>query len=451
MPSATPILAMLQAWENRKNVRFCMPGHKGRDSLWSEFARFDITELPGTDNLLAPEGCIARSQELTAAAHHAAHAFYGVNGSSGCILAMFSYFRPGDTVLVARDFHRSVENAIRVSGVRPVYIPVRQRAGEMPALPETADILAAMAAHPEAKAVFVTYPNYYGMCLPLAEIARNARKQGMLLLADSAHGAHLPFSPGLPPDAGRAGADLWCVSYHKTLRAMNQTAVTFASSRVDAERLKRAVNCFQTTSPSYPLLASIESARAEMVENGREEIAGLLAHIRSTRAALAADGIAAEKTDDPTKLVLLCGAGQSGFALAQRLHERGIEVEGADLRHVLLLASIANTKEDFDRLADVVRETAAVGEPIQPGPEYLLRAEILPENGSGGEWVLPSQAPGRTAAASVFAYPPGVPLWLADQPVREEDIALLASLQKTGYNLIGAEKGIFVRKQGPGR
>ena len=163
-----------------------MPGHKGRDSLWSEFVRFDITELPGTDNLLAPEGCIARSQELTAAAHHAAHAFYGVNGSSGCILAMFSYFRPGDTVLVARDFHRSVENAIRVSGVRPVYIPVRQRVGEMPALPETADILAAMAAHPEAKAVFVTYPNYYGMCLPLAEIARNARKQGMLLLADSA-------------------------------------------------------------------------------------------------------------------------------------------------------------------------------------------------------------------------------------------------------------------------
>ena len=100
---------------------------------------------------------------------------------------------------------------------------------------------------------------------------------------------------------------------------------------------------------------------------------------------------------------------------------------------------------------EAVRETAEVGEPAPPGPEYLLRAEILPENGSGGDWVLPSQAPGRTAAASVFAYPPGVPLWLADQAVREEDIALLASLQKTGYNLIGAEKGIFVRKQGPRR
>jgi len=440
---ADPIVRMLGAF-TRQGGRFCMPGHKGRAADLGLSWSWDITELPGTDNLLAPEGCIAQSQVLCAAEHRAAHAFYGVNGATGCLLAMLSYLSPGDEVIVARDFHRSVENALRLAGVRPAYVRVEQQLGEVPAAVRAEDIIAAMDAHPRARAVFFTYPNYYGVCADAERICSEAHARGMLALADGAHAAHLPYGEGLLPcDLGRVGADIWCVSFHKTLPALGQAAVLFASARVEPRRLKAAVNRFQTTSPSYLILASIGQARAQMAQDGRERLLALLRQNRRIAARLEEETrFRRVPTDDETKLIIdVSAGGMSGFAAAQALARAGVCVEGADARHLLLLTSVCDTPEDARQLCAALA-ALETREPLPREPRLILLGDAPAKDEAGAREELPFAASvGARAAQSVFAYPPGVPLVLAGQEIDGELASLLAQMAAAGYNLMGTRDG----------
>lgn len=449
-----PILKMLQSFQN-KNIRFCMPGHKGKFAFGGvgAFAGYDITELPGTDNLYCPQGCIAESEALAAKDHFAERAFYGVNGSSGCILAAFSYFRPGDKLIVARDLHVSAENAILMSGIVPVYVEVRQTVGEIPAAPASESFLQKMREHPDAKGVFFTYPNYYGKCLEAPKIARAAHAMGMLVVVDSAHGAHLPYSSLLPDSAGQIDADIWCASFHKTLPALNQSAVLFCSARADGDRLKERMNCFQTTSPSYLLLASIDYARGFMKDQGEEKIGRLLENIHFATGEIGKiPGMRVVPTDDPTKLVIdVAETGRTGFAVAADLHEKGVEIEGADMCNLLLIASVFDEKEDFLQLIAALKSIPTQNMRLLPKYTYLLggHVELEPEETRRmqTEWADLRDSAGKIAAKSIFCYPPGVPIVLFGQRIPREMPNLLASLADTGYNLLGIDQKICVVKE----
>lgn len=435
----TPIYHMLRTL--RTTARFSMPGHKGSLAL---NGAWDITELPGADNLYVPEGCIAQSQTLCAREMHAAHAFYSVNGSTACNLAAFLYFSPGDKVIVARDFHVSVENALLLSGVRAAFVAMEQAVGRVPQAVRAQGVIDAMDAHGDARAVFVTSPNYYGMCADLPALARAAHARGMLLVVDAAHGAHFPYSDALPIDAGTAGADIWAVSAHKTLPALNQSAILLASARVDGARLKRCLNRVQTTSPSYPILASLDCARAEMAAHGTRRLQKLLEDLRAVRARLVQAGYAISATDDPTRLVIdVSLRGLTGFAAAQALEACGIYVEGADARHLLLITTICDTPAQLALLADALAKLPAANLCVPATTAYELSAGACAPTGEGRN-VPFAQAAGRRAAQSVFCYPPGVPVVLAGQTVSAAQAEALASMCESGYNLLGYTHGCML-------
>lgn len=206
---STPIADMLKRYRESDILRMCMPGHKGRLNA------ADITELSDSDNLLSPNGVIAKSQNLYAKEKRAASCFYSLAGSSAPILAMMSYFSPGSKIIMARDFHISAENGMVLSGIVPIYVEVECGIEEPPKVDEDS-VMRAIVENPDAKAVYLTYPTYMGRAAELERIGRAVRSAGMLFIIDSAHGAHLGYTDQLPPDAGRY-ADIWCESLHKTL------------------------------------------------------------------------------------------------------------------------------------------------------------------------------------------------------------------------------------------
>ena len=413
-------------------TRFSMPGHKGR------LNPRDITEVDGADNLLCPTGSILESQQAFARDHGAAHGFFSVNGSSACVLAMMAYLGRGAKLIVCRDFHISAANGMALMGLEPIYVALEYGSGQIPGAPETERILAAMEEHGDAAAVFLTSPNYYGRCADLEVVSREAHRRGMLVLVDSAHGAHFPYSPLLPKGAGQAGADAWCVSCHKTLPSLNQSAALLCGERIDADRLKACLNLFQTTSPSYPILESIETGAALMRETGAEELERLASCIREF-ARKTAGRARLCPTDDFTRLVLdVSPLGMTGFACAQALMEERIWPEAADERNVILISTIMDGQEDFDRLAQVLGNMPQ-GDGLPQSRPITLDAEAPGPVGGGGKPTSLAEAPGRRAARHVLAYPPGVPVMLAGQIYTGEKAEQIAHLRNTGYNLINVD------------
>lgn len=429
---STPIADMLKRYKENNILRMCMPGHKGKINT------ADITELSDSDNLLSPNGVIAESQNLYAKEKGAAACFYSLAGSSGSVLAMLTYFSPGSKIIMARDFHISAENGMILSGAVPIYVEVECGIEQTPKV-EKSSILQAIADNPDAKAVYLTYPTYMGRAIELEEIANAAHLQGMLLLIDSAHGAHLGYTELLPPDAGKY-ADIWCESMHKTLPSMGMTSALFASARVDADRLKRALNRVHTTSPSYVLLESIDKARDFMERKGKEKLEELICILKAVREKIdSIDGLKCPETDDLTKLVIdVSGRGITGYRAALELSGMGIEVESAEPTRLLCITTISDTKEDMDRLvlalsslsrSDIsipaIRYTLSVGTQITPREAALANTCKVSR----------AKAQGRICAASVYCYPPGVPLIAAGQKITAEALNLLADLEKAGCEI----------------
>lgn len=428
----TPIGNMLKNG-TKAAARFSMPGHKGK------LAQKDITEIPGADNLLSPKGCILESQQAVASVYGAAEAFFSVNGSTACVLAMMAYMGKGAKVIVSRDFHVSAANGLQLMGINPVYAPVCYHSGQIPQGPDKDKLAKLMDEHPDAKAVFVTSPNYYGMCGDLEEICQEAHRRNMLMLVDGAHGAHFPFSARLPKLAGEAGADIWSVSCHKTLPSFNQAAVLFCSHRVDGDRLKECLNLFQTTSPSYPILESIEKGIDWMVHQGSAAFDKLFAMIQGLKKELARTAEIC-RTDDFSRIVVdVSPLGISGFACEEALFAKGIWVEAADERNVILISTVMDQQEDFARLAAVLQEIEG-GDGAYEGIPILLDGDKVRSVKGEGEAVCLEAAQGRIAGKPVFAYPPGVPVMLEGQTYTGQKIGQIAYLRNSGYNLMNMDE-----------
>lgn len=423
-----PMYEMLVAAAGRSSMH--MPGHKGKAPFGPvDVYALDTTETPLSDDLYSPERGIDAARRLYAAAAGAARTLMLTNGSTSGIHVMVQLWcRAGDTVLLPRNAHLSAVNGCIMGGVKVRWMPVSMTADGLCYM-KGSDVIAAMDAYPETKAVFLARPDYYGCCMELEHVVQAAHARGMRVIVDEAHGAHFPWF-GEVKSAGACGADAWVQSVHKTLPGLTGSAVLHLKNEADHARALRLLRREQTSSPSFVQLMSIDDARAFMQERGANRLAAVAAAADEVRAALPPLGYqdahalwrGTGLVFDRTRLVI--DAPQGGAALAFALQERGVDVEMHDLRRVVCILSAMDAPEDVLRLLSILKEIP----PQRANIPALPMLAAIPERAMEVRQaamadcvnVPLAECAGHIAAAPAGLYPPGVPLVCPGEVISRE-------------------------------
>ncbi|MBD2074815.1 aminotransferase class I/II-fold pyridoxal phosphate-dependent enzyme [Phormidium sp. FACHB-592] len=480
----TPLLATLQSCVHKPHAPFYAPGHKhGRGSakrlvelLGAQVFQADLPELPELDNLFAPQGVIQQAQALAAEAFGADRTWFLANGStSGVIAAILATCNPGDKLILPRNIHQSALSGLILSGAVPIFVQPEYdpHLDLAHSLTPTA-VATALAQHPDAKAVLMVYPTYYGVCGDVATIAHLAHQHNIPLLVDEAHGAHFAFHPALPIAALVAGADLAVQSTHKVLSAMTQAAMLHTrGDRIDGDRISKALQLVQSTSPSYLLLASLDAARYQMATQGKlllEQTLQLADEARSRLKQISGlstlqpeqAGSAGFVALDRTRLtVTVSGLGIDGFTADAILNEQlGVTAELPSLQHLTFMISLGNTRQDIEQLVQSFetlatmyrdREVGEAGEVEKAGEvlqstlfspshlSYLPRSPLSPRAAffAASETLPIAQTVNRISAELVCPYPPGIPVLMPGEVVTAAAIAHLQAILALGGTISG--------------
>ena len=367
-----PLYDSLQRFADSDPLRLHMPGHKGRmDGLFRDASSIDFTELPPTGNLYTGEGPIADAEALFARTGGARDALFFTCGATQGIYTMLAAAVGRDgTLILDRGCHRSVYHGMALLDIAPVYLQPPLLPGlDLPAPVSGESLEQALTEHPEASAVFLTSPSYYGVITDLRPLAEICRRHSVFLLVDQAHGAHFPFA-GLPT-AVEEGADLAVVSAHKTLPALGSSSILYAGHRApwDRLRLKSLAQIFATTSPSYPILASIDLARASL--EGTEDYRDAAALTREFRDRIRRETPFRPLTEDngisldPCRLTVDTAAGGlSGTEADRLLREKNIYVEMADPTYLVAIITCRDTRADLERFLAALKVLPA-GAPLR--------------------------------------------------------------------------------------
>ncbi len=463
-----PILEAAMKYADLRPAYFCVPGHRyenGIDTRFKAFAgdnifKIDITETGITDDLHCPAGAIKEAQELAADLWGADQTFFLVNGSTcGNEAMVLSAVRPGEKIMVAGNCHRSVYNALILSGAEPVYI-MPETVGEwgIPGGIAPAEAERLFQQYPGCKALLVTSPDYYGIVSDIRALAEICRRYGALLLVDEAHGPHCYFSEKLPEGALTCGADMCVQSLHKTAGALTQSSLLHVkSSSVDVELLKRSLQIVQSSSPSYILLTSIDTARRDLAVHGREMIENALAlacHARDRINSIPGlkcagrelEGTGAVFRLDETRLIISASRlGLTGFGLKTLLFDRyNIEVEMADSRNIIAIVSYANTREDMETLMSALNDISiqhSDGKPLSGTIQLPHQAEcaLLPREAFfAKKMVIPwEEAQGCVSAEMIAPYPPGIPVIRPGEIFTAEILDHLKQIRTSGGYIHG--------------
>jgi arginine decarboxylase len=420
--------------------------------LFAAYARCDLTELPGLDDLFQPTGVLAEAQALAARLWQARRSYFLVNGASAGVRAMvLATCNPGDTILLARNAHGSVLQALVATGAIPRYLPVAETAG-FPLNVTVEAVKAGFKQYPEAKALLITSPSYFGVTADLAAIAEVVHQARALLLVDEAHGAHLDFSAALPASAGEY-CDLRVQSWHKTLGALTPGAVLhWQGGDVDEERLQTALQGAQTSSPPYPLLLSLDLVRQRMALEGKTLIGEMVQQALLVRQAVEAYFPLLTPSQvqslgfglDITRVTMLTAQiGVCGLEAGQQLGQLGIDLELIQPDCLLAIVGPGYQTQWTEKLADSLArlqlKTADRQLPkLPPVPELVL----TPREAVYRQSVLiPYQAAaGKVAAAMVVCYPPGIPLCLPGERITPALVAYLADALQQGVAFRGLTK-----------
>lgn len=465
MVEATPLYTALRNYRDQSLLRLHMPGHGGRCELAPELeaiAGLDVTEVPGLDDLHLPQGVIAQAQQMLARACGAETSLMLVNGASSGIHALLLTMGEGHKIMIPRNAHRSVFAGLVLSGAEPVYLDCQLDPELGLALAVTAPSAGELwQKNQGVGALFITTPTYYGTCSDTKALAELAGQRRCPLLVDEAHGAHFPFHPGYPSTALQAGAAAAVCGLHKTWPVLTQGAsLHLGKGYTSYPALRAAYDLLTTTSPSYPLMASIDWARAYMESCARadlerglelaEEFKPLLNRIPGLRCHgeewLQLEGITAL---DPLKAVIgLPGLSLDGYQLESLLRrEYGLQVEMAAENYILVMFSLWHRREDWQRLYVALEDIAGRYKSARPRPGQV----VVPP--SGRMVMNPRQAflaPKRTvplaecryelAGEMVAAYPPGIPCLLPGEIITEEVWDYLYYLKQTGAGLQGPDR-----------
>ena len=453
-------------------VSFHMPGHKGsrvyKENGYGDFLAnimdCDITEIPGADNLFQAEDIIAETMQKYTDLYGSVQSYLLVNGSSGgLIAAVLASVRKGGKLVMARNCHKSLFNVLSLGDIQPVYAFPETEAeygilGEVTA----AEVARCLDENPDADAVVLPSPNYYGICSDVAVIAEEVHKRGKVLIIDQAHGAHLKFFEGMggadevcrnfPKSAESCGADLVINSVHKTLASFTQSAVlNLCSDRVNKYILEDKLQTIESSSPSYPMMASLDINADLLADKGSELMkawADNLEWFYEEAKTIPGLRVMDIPSLDRTKLNIDMSAyGINGNELEEILMEKGIFVELVTGNIVMCMTGIGNRREDFSRLIDELRHIQATNTLLPEDQQKQQPAALtkrlehtaVPQT---KVFVPLDEAEGRVCASSIIPYPPGIPMACPGDIIDREVIEYVKARRAAHEKVIGVnEKG----------
>ena len=450
-------------------VSFHMPGHKGSDiyrrygfqRFLDSFMDCDITEIPGADNLFQTEGIIKETADKYSELYQVRKSYLLINGTSGGIIAsLLAAVPPGKKLIMARNCHKSVFNALSLGNISPVYVyPSIVEGYGISGAVEPDAVEKALDENPDAEAVILPSPNYYGICSDIKAIGEKVHSRGKILIVDQAHGAHLKFfsrftESGLPVSAEESGADAVINSTHKTLASFTQSAVLNVNSqRIDRYVLEDKLQAVESTSPSYLLMASLDINAEIIGRHGREIFEGWkenldffykkAAEIQLLRV------MEVPEMMDVTKINMdMSDAGISGEMLEKKLTGMGVFPELYTGNILMCMTGMGNSRGDMERLLEAVEKaadsaTGAGGENRTADVTgSLIWTKKRPAGELRGTKILMEieRCDGMTCAYPVIPYPPGIPLVCAGEKIDSDDIAYIKELRAGGEKVIGIDE-----------
>jgi len=434
----------------KKPVSFHMPGHKGsgfykrfgHEDFLDHFFDYDITEIEGADSLFQREGIIKAVSEKYARLYGAKQSFLLINGTScGIISAILATVPKGKKIIMARNSHKSIFNALILAGIEPIYAyPELIEDWKISGPVTPFEIEEKLKKNPDAEAVILPSPNYYGICSDIEAISEIVHKFGKILIVDQAHGAHLNFFnnykiEGFPLAAENAGADLVVNSTHKTLASMTQSAVlNVCSERINIDLLEDKLQMMETTSPSYILMGSLDINGTILEEHGEKIIKEWNEHLKYFyEQAREIDGLRVmENLEglDKTKINIdMSEKGYSGRQLEKALADQyGIYAELNTGNLVMCMTGIGNVREDYQVLLKALKELSE--QPVSDSDsEITEKFEILKSK--------LSEAEGKVCVKAVIPYPPGIPLICPGEIITKTHIETLYKMLINGEIVFG--------------
>ncbi|MFI3227262.1 MAG: aminotransferase class I/II-fold pyridoxal phosphate-dependent enzyme [Clostridia bacterium] len=462
-----PILEAITKHRKNRVVRFDVPGHKGgrgnkeiRDFLGKECLDIDVNSMKPLDNLCHPTSVIKDAQDLAAKAFGAAHCKFMVNGSTAGVQAMIMYAcKAGDKIIMPRNVHRSAINILVVCGAVPVYVnPGVDKKLGIPLGMSVENVKKAIKQNPDAKAILINNPTYYGVCSNLKEIVEIAHEAGILVLCDEAHGTHFYFGEDTPLSAMAAGADLASLSVHKTGGSLTQSAMLLANDNVNIGYLHQVINLTQTTSASYLLMTSLDTARKNLSLHGDEIVKKMIDFAEYAREeinkiggyhAFASDVIDGDAVFDfdKTKLSIHTrGMGLAGIEVYDILRdEYDIQIEFGDLGNILAIISAGDRPLEIERLVSALTE---IYRKYRKNPEGMFDHEyiepIVKMSPNGAFYahkksVEIDKSVGEICAEFLMCYPPGIPILAPGEQITQEIIDYIKYAKIKGCLVTGPE------------
>lgn len=464
----TPLLTKLKELANKPHAPFYVPGHKRgqginqnlRDLMGELVFKADLPELPALDNLFAPESIIQEAQNLASEAFGASKTWFLINGSTcGIVAAILATCNSGDKIILPRNIHQSVIFGLILSGAIPIFInPKYDSEFDLSYGINVKMIEKTLKQHPDTKAVMVVYPTYHGICNNLQEIAHLISQYNIPLLVDEAHGAHFNFHSDLPPSALECGADLTVQSTHKTLGAMTQASMLhIQGNKIDANSINKTLQFLQSSSPSYLLLASLDSARQQMALNGQQLLDKTLNLAYQAReiidnidnlSVFSLDKLKSNSSQlDLTRLTVnVRELGLTGYEADEILDSQlGVTAELPSVAGLTFIISIGNTENDIVELTKAFQELKKYRKKIKTpifkfnnSEDYTLslispRKAFFEEN----ESILLKESVGYVSAEVICPYPPGIPIIMPGEIITLEALEYLKEVICLGATISG--------------
>lgn len=460
----TPLYTALLEHAKRNPISLHVPGHKNGQvmleqavQVYKDIMAIDLTEVSGLDDLHDPKGVIAEAQQLTAELYGAQRSYFLVNGSTVGNLAMImACCSEGDEVLVQRNSHKSIIHGIQLAGATPIFLsPKIDEEYQVPSYVKFETVKEAITLYPNVKALILTNPNYYGLTSCLRDIVKFAHNHHIPVLVDEAHGAHFIAGRSFPVSALEVGADIVIHSAHKTLPAMTMGSFLHINSeRIDREKLEFYLSMLQSSSPSYPIMASLDLARAYLSriiqENKHESILDTVRKVKHQINSM--EQLQVVETQDklvrtdPLKVTIKSTNGLSGFVLQEHLERYDLYAELSNPSHVLFILPLNDEDIVGEKLSKINFELSLGSK----NKSFKKKLDGLEMKGihrlekpysyfkhCKKQLVRIEESVGHYSAESIVPYPPGIPFIMNGETITEELVETLKWLLESGVNIQG--------------
>ncbi len=415
------MLSRLEDYRDKKYISFHTPCHMGRNKLLNRALKssLDLTELEETDNLFSEEGCIKALEEKMACVL-SGDVFYPLcNGATSGVMAALSVFSEGDKVLFDRNSHISAVNGIRMYRINPVFINTTLNDFNIPNPPKVCEVIKAIEENPDVKGIFITNPNYYGMSAKLSEIIAIAKEKKLIIIVDEAHGTHLRYI-----DKNPLKPDISILSFHKNLPALTQTGGILINNKSLSGKVKSALRCFTSTSPSYLFMLSIDAMNIYMEREGRAKLSEYLNYLTAVKKELSDKGVKVLTDNDAFKIVVNTKEAAKKAELIKKKYK--IVPEMCDRENITFIVSIHNYIKEIELLKKALYEfctekgTAHLNfvlpkKALTPYEVSLRKTETVPMK----------EAIGRISAQTIIDFPPSIPIVCEGEIIDENVIGLI--------------------------